>query len=190
MISSPEPIPSTAITQSEQPTHTSSPDSDSNQPVQVAVMSVTHQMFEGPLPSPRLMEAYEKVLPSSAQQIIDMAVKEQGHRHQQDQMEQSHRHQQDQVKLFADVALQFFGLLVAATLAIGGIYCAWDLFSKGNVWGVGILITSLAGIIIGLVQAIRVLRMNREDLSQITLPAPKPEPSDDSPTKNSRVHKT
>lgn len=37
--------------------------------------------YSGPIPPPESLEKYDKVVPGSAQTIIDMAVKEQEHRH-------------------------------------------------------------------------------------------------------------
>jgi hypothetical protein len=49
--------------------------------------------------------------------------------------EQTHRHKQERTKLPADIVVQLLGLLVAAGIAGGGIYFAWDLFSKGHAVG-------------------------------------------------------
>jgi hypothetical protein len=94
--------------------------------------------------------------------------------------EQTHRHKQERTKLPADIVVQLLGLLVAAGIAGGGIYSARPC--RG--WG-AVLVTSLAGILIGLVQAIRVIRMEREDLTKIELPTPeqktRSKPSAESP---------
>lgn len=40
--------------------------------------------FSGPLPPPALLRQYEEILPGTAERIVSMAEKEQGHRHLQD----------------------------------------------------------------------------------------------------------
>lgn len=138
------------------------PPTNPNEHASLTVVTEVQQTFQGPLPAPHLMKAYEQAIPGAGPIILEMATKE-----------QAHRHKLERVKLSADFVPQLLGLLFAAGIAGGGIYFAWDLFSKGHTVGGGaVLVTSLAGIIIGLVQAIRVVRMDREDLTRIELPAP------------------
>lgn len=49
------------------------------QPLQVT--TTTHQVFSGPLPPPAVLEGYERALPGSAGKILEMATREQQHRH-------------------------------------------------------------------------------------------------------------
>ena len=55
---------------------------DPNQASQaVAKVVAAAEMFSGPLPHPQHLQAYEAIAPGIAKQIIDMAAKEQRHRH-------------------------------------------------------------------------------------------------------------
>lgn len=47
-----------------------------------AVANVAVQLFRGPLPPVDQFRGYNEVVPGSARQIIDMAIREQAHRHQ------------------------------------------------------------------------------------------------------------
>lgn len=44
-------------------------------------------MYKGPLPPPALLEQYEKVVPGLANQIFEMAIKEQDHQHKMDEFQ-------------------------------------------------------------------------------------------------------
>ncbi|MDR0955326.1 MAG: DUF2335 domain-containing protein [Rikenellaceae bacterium] len=46
----------------------------------VEILSMYHESFSGPMPSPRMMADYEKVLPGAAERIIAMTEEQQRHR--------------------------------------------------------------------------------------------------------------
>jgi hypothetical protein len=50
-------------------------------PQAVAKMVTAVRMFRGPLPPPEVFKGYDDVLPGSAREILDMASREQRHRH-------------------------------------------------------------------------------------------------------------
>lgn len=86
------------------------------------------QRFSGPLPPPKILEQYERVLPGSAERILKMAEKEQGHRHSVEKTETD--------GIFGlQRRGQLFGFLIAiSAFLIGGI-----LVYLGHDWVGGIL---------------------------------------------------
>jgi len=81
------------------------------------VQEAEHQelLFAGPLPPPELLAEYNKVFPGCAEAIVEMAQKE-----------QQHRHSRESRLSEADFTLARRGQLIGATLAIvavvGAIY--------------------------------------------------------------------
>lgn len=51
---------------------------------QMVVSELYQEFHQGPLPTPRLLNGYEEVLPGSAERIVQMAEREQEHRHGQE----------------------------------------------------------------------------------------------------------
>ena len=49
--------------------------------IRTSVTQTEMQHWHGPLPPPNSLEKYDEIVPGSAQTIINMAVKEQEHRH-------------------------------------------------------------------------------------------------------------
>ena len=54
---------------------------DPGQAQQVVAKVATAVLFRGPLPPPEVFKDYEDVVPGSAREILNMATREQGHRH-------------------------------------------------------------------------------------------------------------
>jgi len=49
--------------------------------VEIAAIHIAAEWFAGPLPHPKHLEEYERVLPGSAERVFSMAEREQAHRH-------------------------------------------------------------------------------------------------------------
>ena len=49
--------------------------------VTVEIAQTTEAFYEGPMPPPAVLKAFDAVVPGLAKQIADMAVEEQKHRH-------------------------------------------------------------------------------------------------------------
>ncbi|MBI5885617.1 MAG: DUF2335 domain-containing protein [Deltaproteobacteria bacterium] len=95
------------------------------------------QRFSGPLPPPKILEQYERVLLGSAERILKMAEKEQGHRH-------SIQKQEVDGVFGLQRWGQLFGFLIAmVAFIVGGI-----LVYLGHDWVGGIL---MGGTVVSLV---------------------------------------
>jgi uncharacterized membrane protein len=87
----------------------------------------------GPLPDPRALEYYEKVCPGAAREIIEMAKRE-----------QVHRHSNDGAARLSLLLGQIFGFTLGLVGLLGGIYLA----STGkSLAGLGVFITSLGSLV-------------------------------------------
>jgi uncharacterized membrane protein len=79
--------------------------------------------WSGPLPPPAALEQFERSSPGAAGRILDMAERE-----------EDHRHAQEQAMLDSDVAArtrgQWMAFLVALVIIAGGIW----LIYKANSW--------------------------------------------------------
>jgi hypothetical protein len=53
----------------------------------VAMMATTVELFRGPLPPPDHFKGYEEVVPGGAREILNMAAREQRHRHRMQTLE-------------------------------------------------------------------------------------------------------
>jgi uncharacterized membrane protein len=98
---------------------------------------VKTSVHQGPIPSPRQFGEYNEILPGSADRILSMAEKEQGHRHQWER-----RH------LIGDVITNFVQLLLGFALSLaligGAVYCA-----KDAPWVAGLLVSVSAFGLVG-----------------------------------------
>lgn len=85
------------------------------------VMAIVHterSVFSGPLPHPDLLKGYEEAQPGAANIIINMATKEQDHRHHmEDEMLKQRSRKQNRGQMYGCGLAVFFGL-VAFALAI------------------------------------------------------------------------
>ena len=97
----------------------------------------TMHSHSGPIPSPEVIEGYEKVLVGSADRIIKMAEKEQDHRHQFQIRNQTHQ-----------ATLTFMGQVFAFSMGIsgvgGGIYLVKN---DKSIAGFSVFFTSLASLV-------------------------------------------
>jgi uncharacterized membrane protein len=111
------------------------------------------QSFSGPLPPPATLSGYEQILSGSADRILGMAEKEQGHRHW--------------IELLS-TAYPYLGMIFGASLSAGCVYGAFLLARQGQTAGAGLLVgVPVVGLISWFVKA----RLTRE---LPTKPSPKP----------------
>lgn len=78
-------------------------------PVAAAAIVASIETHEGPLPHPRILVGYEDIVPGAARDILDMAKKEQGHRHRMELMESAYPY----IALLSG-SLALFGCLAGA----------------------------------------------------------------------------
>lgn len=98
---------------------------------------IQQQSFAGPIPPPQIMEAYERILPGSADRILKMAEKQSDHR-------QGLENQVVAGNLAAQVRGQRYAGGLCALLFGGSIY----LLSNGiQIGGLSTLALAVAGIV-------------------------------------------
>lgn len=91
----------------------------------------------GPLPTPEILEGYEKISTGFATRIFEMAEREQAHRHQIDQrVFKAH---------FSTIRIgQIFAFIIGMSAVCGGIYL---LMHDKALTGLAVFITALAALV-------------------------------------------
>jgi len=82
------------------------------------IQVTTASAFSGPLPHPTLFQAYEHTLPGAANRILEMAEKQQIHRH----FQASQRLMLDGTR---ERRGQWMGFLIAVSAIVGGVTLIW-----------------------------------------------------------------
>ncbi|HET8638375.1 MAG TPA: DUF2335 domain-containing protein [Acidobacteriaceae bacterium] len=93
--------------------------------------------FQGPMPPPAMMRAYDEVVPGLAKQIAESA-----------RLEQEHRHRWERRALWNDIFCQSGGLLLGWMVTVGCAVAAFILAWRGNNWGAGVMFSATVGMII------------------------------------------
>ena len=120
-----------------------------------AIVQTTLHSHTGPLPSPESLAAYERAIPGSGERILAMGERE-----------QQHRHKQEARLVWADIGLQYLGLVSAVAIAFLGIWLGSGLIRSGHEkGGIALIVTALAGIIASIVGAIRAVRTDRTKIT-------------------------
>ncbi len=85
--------------------------------VQEVFEYISRESHQGPLPSPQTFAQYEDVCPGAAREILNMAIRE-----------QQHGHDQDKLALTSEVSYRILAIVLAASLValfvIGAVVCA------------------------------------------------------------------
>ena len=101
--------------------------------VTIEVAHTTQAIYEGPMPPPAMLKAFDAVVPGLAKQIADMAVDEQKHRHIWERRALWNN-------IFAESGGLFLGSLIAVVCAVFAGALAWN----GNNIGAGIMLSVVA----------------------------------------------
>jgi uncharacterized membrane protein len=102
----------------------------------VAVREISAS-FQGPIPPPPMLRAYDDAVPGLAKQIADAA-----------HLEQQHRHRWERRALWNDIFCQSGGMFLGWVLAVGCAVGAFLLAQQGNNWGAGILLSVTVGAVV------------------------------------------
>lgn len=105
--------------------------------LRAAGIIVPEQQYQGPLPPPALLKAFEDAVPGLAGKIVEMAVSE-----------QRHRHAWERRALTNDIFAESGGLFMGWALAIFCAGLAGLLAWNGNNVGAGLMLSVVAGAII------------------------------------------
>jgi uncharacterized membrane protein len=131
----------------------------------IAIIQTTLRAHTGPLPSPESLASYERAIPGSGERILAMGERE-----------QQHRHKQESRLVWADIGLQYLGLLSAVAIAFLGIWLGSNLIQSGHEkGGIALIVTALAGIIASIVGAIRAVRTDRAGITPESEPKTQPD---------------
>jgi uncharacterized membrane protein len=79
--------------------------------VTIEVAQTTEAFYEGPMPPPAMLKAFDAVVPGLANQIADMAIEEQKHRHKWERRALWNN-------IFTEAGGLFLGSLIAAVCAV------------------------------------------------------------------------
>jgi len=105
------------------------------------------QIRTGPLPDPETISAYERALPGTADRIIQMAEREQNHRHLSDSLERKGR-------LLSQLVGQVFAFSLGGIGICGGV---WLVSQDKPLTGFTVFLSSL-----GTLVSIFILRQNAQ----------------------------
>lgn len=91
---------------------------------------IRQEIFKGPIPHPRILQQYEEIHPGFASEIINMAVKEQEHRHsiektivESEALSNTGQMEIIRASITLKIRLQIFGFVSTAILLIAGVIC-------------------------------------------------------------------
>lgn len=108
---------------------------------------IRREEFNGPLPHPEIIRQYEEIQPGFAKQIIQMALEEQGHRHDMERMivESETSLNSGQLDIIRasiklKTRLQLFGFGITTLLVVVGSAC---IFLDKNVNSLGTFILAI-----------------------------------------------
>ena len=112
------------------------------------VMAIVHterSVFSGPLPHPDLLKGYEEAQPGAANIIINMATKEQDHRHKmEDDMLKQRCRKQNRGQMYGCCLAVFFAIVAFAITLTGHEIVAGVVFGTTII---GILIIYVLGVV-------------------------------------------
>lgn len=97
-----------------------------NKPSQVRV--ATSVEISGPIPPPQMLQQYNNIVPDAAERIIRMAEKQ-----------SDHRIALERKVINSNVNKSYIGMILAAIIAIYGLYVAKEISINGNPWAAGII---------------------------------------------------
>ena len=113
---------------------------ENNPPARSLAPQLVQQKLEittGPIPSPHVLQQYNQVVPDAAERIIRMAEKQ-----------SDHRIDLERKVVDSNIAKSYLGMVLAATIALYGLYIAKEIAVNGNPWAAGIIAAlDLAGLI-------------------------------------------
>ena len=104
---------------------------------QSSVTILQHQSWSGPLPSPAHLQAYEEVYPGLAEEIVQMAKQQAGHRQEMEKTDLVGGQ-------WSALRGQVFGFTIGMTAIVGTVW----LISTGHpAYGVTGLLAAIAGLV-------------------------------------------
>lgn len=107
---------------------------------QMMIAQIKKEVFRGPIPSPRILQQYGDIKPEYADTIVEMAVKEQRHRHEMDNKLVSSEVAINEVKIGTINAavkmksrLQMFGFVITVMLLLSGVVLIYMDKNAGSI---------------------------------------------------------
>ncbi len=84
--------------------------------------------FSGPIPPPQILQQYNNIVPDAAERIIRMAEKQ-----------SDHRMDLERKVVDSNILKSYLGMIIAAGIAVYGLYIAKEISINGNPWAAGII---------------------------------------------------
>ena len=110
----------------------------------VVEMEITGEHFSGPIPPPKLLAEYEKIVPGSGDRIIRMAEHQMAHRHQME----SEAVSIDKLFLIGENRKSYFGTACGFVIACLTLFFGFKLLGMGkNIEGFGTLLLGLGSLV-------------------------------------------
>ena len=79
------------------------------------------EITAGPIPSPQVLQQYNQVMPDAAERIVRMAEKQ-----------SDHRIDLERKVVDSNIIKSYLGMILAATIALYGLYIAKEIAVNGN----------------------------------------------------------
>jgi len=117
------------------------------------VSTIEVRGFQGPIPPPEVIEAYERIVPGSAKQIMKTWEKQVGHRIEKE----TRGSKSDALNSLLGIISAF---IIAMATVLGGVW----VMLKGFVWGGGFLgVSGLLGLVYVFIDGTKNKREEREE---------------------------
>ncbi len=128
----------------------------------VKVTTATYTEISGPIPPPQVLQQYNNTVPGAAERIITMAEKQ-----------SNHRIYLEKRVVDSGIHKSYLGMILAAAIAIYGLYIAKEIAINGKEWAAAIVIAlDLGGLISVAIYNGSVQRKEREKRRETSSAAP------------------
>ena len=105
-----------------------SPQPRNNPPSKLVTKIEEFSGFSGPIPPPQILQQYNNIVPDAAERIIHMAEKQ-----------SDHRMGLERKVVDSNILKSYLGMIIAAGIAVYGLYIAKEISINGNPWAAGII---------------------------------------------------
>ena len=121
-------------------------------PTRIATATqIVTEISSGPIPTPQVLQQYNGIVPGAAERIIRMAEKQSDHR-----MDLERR------VIYSNIKKSYFGMILATSIAMYGLYIAKEISMHGNPATAGIIATlDMGGLISVAIYNVRAQRKER-----------------------------
>ena len=127
-----------------------------------ARITATVTEISGPIPPPQVLQQYNGIVPGAAERIVRMAEKQ-----------SDHRMDLERKVVYSNIRKSHLGMVVAATIAIYGLYISKEIAVNGNPATAGIIASlDIGGLISIAVYNVRTQKKEREKRQETSASLP------------------